>query len=58
VGICLAPKAQFATSLGQRPRNSNRRVTQALKARFNPALDRTREGSESRFQRWPSLACH
>ena len=44
--IRLALKALSHVSLGHRPRNSNRRVKSALKARFN------RAGSDSRFQRW------
>src|SRR5207245_11747156 len=33
--VRLAPKALFHGSLGHRPRNSNRRVNEALKARFD-----------------------
>jgi hypothetical protein len=54
-GAGLAPKAQFTTSLGQRPRIDGTKKTPALKARFTCATSliiiRATRGIEARFQR-------
>jgi hypothetical protein len=55
--ICLAPTALFIVSLGQRPRDLDRIMASALKARFIGAKRRAinEPVGETRFQRWATI---